>query len=142
MELSRPDPKRWLALALLCAAQFIVILDTSIIGVALPMTVMIMVVMVGFSGRLIGRFGPKAKLIIGLLLMGAALLLFANLPPEGSFWVNVLPASLLAALGMGFAYIPATMSGMSGAKPEETGLGLVPTSSRIEQGARSHLEVA
>ena len=36
MELSRPDPKRWLALALLCAAQFIVILDTSIIGVALP----------------------------------------------------------------------------------------------------------
>ena len=31
-----PDPKRWAALALLCAAQFIVILDTSIIGVALP----------------------------------------------------------------------------------------------------------
>ena len=30
------DPKRWKALALLCAAQFIVILDTSIIGVALP----------------------------------------------------------------------------------------------------------
>lgn len=36
MQISRPDPKRWLALALLCAAQFIVILDTSIIGVALP----------------------------------------------------------------------------------------------------------
>jgi len=32
----RPDPKRWWALALLCTAQFIVILDTSIIGVALP----------------------------------------------------------------------------------------------------------
>lgn len=32
--MERPDPKRWLALALLCAAQFIVILDTSIIGVA------------------------------------------------------------------------------------------------------------
>jgi MFS family permease len=31
-----PYPKRWLALALLCASQFIVILDTSIIGVALP----------------------------------------------------------------------------------------------------------
>lgn len=83
----------------------------------LPMTVMIMVVMVGFSGRLIGRFGPKANLILGLLLMGAALLLFANLPTDGSFWVNVLPASLLAALGMALAYIPATMSGMSGAKP-------------------------
>lgn len=36
MSLPDPDPKRWIALALLCAAQFIVILDTSIIGVALP----------------------------------------------------------------------------------------------------------
>ena len=36
MTLSTLDPKRWKALALLCAAQFIVILDTSIIGVALP----------------------------------------------------------------------------------------------------------
>ena len=36
MSLPNPDPKRWKALALLCAAQFIVILDTSIIGVALP----------------------------------------------------------------------------------------------------------
>lgn len=99
----------------------------------LPMTVMIMVVMVGFSGRLIGRFGPKANLIIGMLLMGAALLLFANLPTDGSFWVNVLPASLLAALGMALAYIPATMSGMSGAKPEETGLasGLINTTYQV-----------
>src|SRR5512146_670686 len=36
MSLPDPDPQRWKALALLCAAQFIVILDTSIIGVALP----------------------------------------------------------------------------------------------------------
>ncbi len=36
MALPTLDPKRWRALALLCAAQFIVILDTSIIGVALP----------------------------------------------------------------------------------------------------------
>lgn len=28
--------KRWMALAVLCAAQFMVIMDTSIIGVALP----------------------------------------------------------------------------------------------------------
>jgi EmrB/QacA subfamily drug resistance transporter len=99
----------------------------------LPMTVMIMVVMVGISGRLIGRFGPKANLTIGLLLMGAALLMFANLPSDGSFWVNVLPASLLAALGMALAYIPATMSGMSGAKPEETGLasGIINTTYQV-----------
>lgn len=99
----------------------------------LPMTVMIMVVMVGVSGRVIGRFGSKAILIIGLLLMGAALLLFANLPTDGTFWVNVLPASLMAALGIALAYIPATMSGMAGAKPEETGLasGLINTTYQV-----------
>ena len=31
-----PDPRRWWALALLATAQFLVIMDTSIIGVALP----------------------------------------------------------------------------------------------------------
>ena len=31
-----PDPRRWPALGLLSVAQFLVILDTSIIGVALP----------------------------------------------------------------------------------------------------------
>ncbi|WP_433946707.1 MFS transporter [Paenibacillus sp. SN-8-1] len=34
--LSKADPKRWMGLALLCLANFMVIMDTSIIGVALP----------------------------------------------------------------------------------------------------------
>jgi MFS family permease len=34
--LSSPDPKRWIALILLCAAQFMVVLDASIVNVALP----------------------------------------------------------------------------------------------------------
>src|ERR671915_35884 len=31
-----PDPRRWLALALLAVAQFIVVLDASIMNIALP----------------------------------------------------------------------------------------------------------
>ena len=97
------------------------------------MTVTIMIVMVGFSGRLIGRFGVKPNLVLGLLLMGGALLMFAKLPLDGSFLMNVLPASVLAALGMALAYIPTTMAGMAGAKPEETGLasGLINTTYQI-----------
>ncbi len=33
---STPDPRRWWALAIIAVAQFVVIMDTSIIGVALP----------------------------------------------------------------------------------------------------------
>lgn len=99
----------------------------------LPMTVTIMIVMVGFSGKLIGRFGIKANIVLGLLAMGAALLLFTQVPAGGDYFANVLPASLLAALGIALAYIPVTMAGMSGARPEETGLasGLVNTTYQV-----------
>ena len=97
------------------------------------MTVTIMVIMVGLSGRLIGRFGIKANMVVGLLAMGGALVLLTQLPADGSYAANVLPASLLAALGMALAYIPATMAAMSAARPEETGLasGLVNTSYQV-----------
>ena len=36
MNPSIPDPRRWWALAIIAIAQFVVIMDTSIIGVALP----------------------------------------------------------------------------------------------------------
>ncbi|MBN9392331.1 MAG: MFS transporter [Chloroflexi bacterium] len=99
----------------------------------LPMTLAIMVLMVGMTARMVGRFGFKPNLVAGFLLLAAALVLLANAPANGSFVVNVLPASLLAALGMALTYIPATIAGMSGAKPEETGLasGLINSSYQI-----------
>ena len=99
----------------------------------LPMTLTIMVIMIGLSGRLIGRFGIKANVVAGLLAMGGALFLFTQLPASGNYFANVLPASLLAALGMALAYIPVTMAAMSSARPEETGLasGLVNTTYQV-----------
>ncbi len=99
----------------------------------LPMTITIMVVMVGLTGKLVAKFGFKPNLVIGLAILTISLLLFASAPANGSFLVNVLPASILGALGMSLAYIPGTMASMSGAKPEEMGLasGLVNTSYQI-----------
>lgn len=99
----------------------------------LPMTVTIMIVMVGFSGKLIVKLGIKANIVLGLFTMGGALVLFTQLPADGNYMTNVLPASLLAALGMALAYIPITMAGMSGARAEETGLasGLVNTTYQV-----------
>lgn len=99
----------------------------------LPMTITIMVVMVGITGKLVAKFGFKPNLIVGLVTLTISLLLFAAAPADGSFLANVLPASILGALGMSLAYIPGTMASMSGAKPEEMGLasGLVNTSYQI-----------
>jgi len=99
----------------------------------LPMTIAIMFLMVGVTGKLVAKFGFKTNLIAGLVALTASLLLFSTIPSDGTFLVNVLPASLLAAIGMSLAYIPGTIASMSGAKPEETGLasGLVNTSYQV-----------
>jgi MFS family permease len=100
----------------------------------LPMTVLIMILMVGLMGKMIAKFGFKFNLVLGLIALSASLFIFAgNTPIDGNFISHVLPASLLGALGMSLAYIPATMAAMSGAKPEEAGLasGLANTSYQI-----------
>ncbi len=87
------------------------------------MTILIMLFMVFNTGKLIGEAGVKANLVIGLIALGGSLFLFSgNTPVDGNFVTNVLPASLLGALGMSLAYIPATMAAMSGAKPGEPDL--------------------
>ncbi|WP_433946863.1 MFS transporter [Paenibacillus sp. SN-8-1] len=95
-------------------------------GVALlPMTILIAIFMIAVTGKLIAKFGMKANIIIGLTALGASLIVFSiNTPVNGGFLVNVLPASLLGALGMSLAYIPSMMTAMSGAKPEEAGFGV------------------
>lgn len=88
----------------------------------LPMTVIIMVLMVGFTGKLVAKFGFKSTLLAGLISLTASLILFTQVDANGSFLADVLPASILGAIGMSLAYIPGTIASMSGAKPEQTGL--------------------
>jgi len=99
----------------------------------LPMTLVIMVFMVKLTGPLIGRFGVKPVMVTGLLTLSGALWLLATLPADGSYLTSVLPASLIAALGMSLAYIPVTITGMGGAAPEDTGLasGLINTTYQV-----------
>lgn len=88
----------------------------------LPMTAIIMILMVGFTGKIVAKFGFKATLVAGLATLTLSLLAFTQVDANGSFLVHVLPASILGAIGMSLAYIPGTIASMSGAKPEETGL--------------------
>jgi EmrB/QacA subfamily drug resistance transporter len=99
----------------------------------LPMTVMIMIGMIALAPRLIGRFGPKAMTVAGLALLAVGMGWLAFVRPDGSFWVDVLPASLVAALGMSMAFIPSLGTALSAARPEEGGLasGIVNTSYQV-----------
>lgn len=99
----------------------------------LPMTVLIMIGMIALAPKAIARFGPKAMVVTGLGVLAAGLVYLSFIRPDGNFWVDVLPASLLAALGMSLAFIPSLGTAISSARPEEGGLaaGIVNTSYQL-----------
>ncbi len=99
----------------------------------LPMTATIMVLMVGVTARVVGRFGFKAPLVAGLLILAAGIGWLSLLPVDGSYLADILPATIVAASGMSIAYIPAMLAALSGVKPEESGLasGIVNTTYQV-----------
>lgn len=99
----------------------------------LPMTVTIMVLMVVVAPKVIARFGPKAPIVTGMLLLAAGMAGLSLVRADGTFAAGVLPASLIAAAGMALAFIPSLGTAISAAKPEEGGLasGIVNTSYQV-----------
>jgi EmrB/QacA subfamily drug resistance transporter len=99
----------------------------------LPMTLAIMFLMMMATEKVVGRIGPKAALVIGLGVLGLALMLFARMPVGGSFVADVLLPSLLGAVGMSLAYIPAMITSTAAARAEDGGLasGLVNTTYQV-----------
>lgn len=99
----------------------------------LPMTALIVIGMVALAPRLQARFGAKPLIVAGFALLAAGLGWLALARPDGSYVADVLPASLVAALGMALAFVPSLGTAIGAARPEETGVasGLVNTSYQI-----------
>jgi EmrB/QacA subfamily drug resistance transporter len=99
----------------------------------LPMTTFIMLGMIVVAPRFIVRFGPKRALVTGMTVLAVGLASLSLTRSTGSFWVDVLPASLIAAAGMSLAFIPSLGIALSSARPEEGGLasGIVNTSYQV-----------
>jgi MFS family permease len=108
-----PDPRRWKALGVLSLAQFIVILDTSIIGVALPTIqqhfsfsqadlqwifnayVIVFGALLLLGGRLSDIVGQKKIFIIGFVTLTIASVI-AGLAPSG---IVLILARVLQGIG-------------------------------------------
>ncbi|HEX6688692.1 MAG TPA: MFS transporter [Solirubrobacterales bacterium] len=104
------------------------------VGLAfLPATLVMGTLSLGYSEKLIMRFGPRAMLIPGMVLVGLALLLFARTPVDGSYLADVLPPMLLIGVGIGISFPSLMTLAMSGATPSDAGLasGVVNTSAQV-----------
>ena len=99
----------------------------------LPMTLLIMMLMVGVTERVVRRHGVRTVLTTGMAVLTIGLGLLSLVRSEGTFPRDVLAGSLIAALGMSLAYIPAMFAAVSGARPDQAGLasGIVNTSYQI-----------
>lgn len=99
----------------------------------LPMTILLMLFMTVITAKLLGRFGARPLIAGGLLVLALGLVWLSAVEPTGTFLVDVLPASLVAALGMSLAYIPAMMAAISRVPQEQAGLasGIVNTTYQV-----------
>jgi MFS family permease len=108
--------------------------DALEIGLAfLPVTVMIGTLSLGYSEKLIMRFGPRATLLPGLVFIASGLALFTQVPVDGEYVTDMLPSMLLFGTGAGLSF-PALMTlSMSGVEQSDAGLasGLVNTTLQV-----------
>ena len=99
----------------------------------LPLAVGI-IVSAGVASQLVTRLGFKLPLIAGMLLIAGGLVWFSQVPASGgSYAADVLGPSLLAAVGLGFSFVPVTIAAVTGTEPHEAGLasGLINTSQQV-----------
>jgi EmrB/QacA subfamily drug resistance transporter len=99
----------------------------------LPVSLVIGVLSLGFSARLNLRFGARAVLVPGMVLVALGLAWLTRAPVDGAYAVDVLPAMLLLGIGAGVSF-PALMTlAMSGASDADAGLasGLVNTTMQV-----------
>jgi len=84
----------------------------------------------GFSAKLVMRFGIRPPLAAGLLFAAIGSMLFARAPVDGTFLVDVLPPMILLGLGAGMAFNPVLLAAMGDVEQSEAGLasGIVNTS--------------
>ncbi|WP_329208725.1 MFS transporter [Streptomyces sp. NBC_00683] len=87
----------------------------------LPAAAVIGAVSLGVSARLNARFGERAVLLAGILLLIGALGLLTRIPVQAQYVTDLLPVMLLAA-GFGLALPALTALGMSGAGDDDAGL--------------------
>jgi len=93
------------------------------VGLAfLPSNLIMGAFSLGLSAKIVMRFGIRSPIVVGMSLIAVGLLLFARAPVDGSFLIDVLPATVIVGFGVGIAFNPVLLAAMSDVEPSETGL--------------------
>ncbi len=82
---------------------------------------------------LVTRLGIRLVLPAGLALSAVALVLFARLPVDGTYFSDLFPAFLISGVGLALAFVPISIGGLTGVRQADAGIasGLINTSQQI-----------
>jgi EmrB/QacA subfamily drug resistance transporter len=98
----------------------------------LPLALTI-IVAAGVASQLTTKIGFKPVLAAGMVFIAAGLLWFSQVPPDGTFLADILGPSILAAIGLGLAFVTSTIAAVSGVADHEAGLasGLINATQQV-----------
>jgi EmrB/QacA subfamily drug resistance transporter len=103
--------------------QLVLGYDPMQVGLAfLPSNIIMAAFSIGWSAKIVMRFGIRLPIMAGLLISSAGLALFAFSPVDGSFVAHVLPGMVLLGVGCGMALTPVMLAAMNDVAPAESGL--------------------
>ncbi len=102
-------------------------------GVTFLATAGTTVIWAGVAQALTTRYGPRPVIVTGMLVLAVALAWYTQIPVDGHYWPDLLPAYVVFALGLAFAFVPVSIAAFLQVESHEAGLasGLLNTSQQI-----------
>src|SRR5438093_8395290 len=102
-------------------------------GVTFLATAGTTVIWAGVAQGLTTKFGPRPVIVIGLIVLAASMGWYTQIPVDGHYWPDLLPAYITFALGLAFAFVPVTIAALAQVAPRDAGLasGLINTNQQI-----------
>lgn len=85
------------------------------------------------ASRLVGRIGARPFLVLGPVISAVGMLSLGRLQPDSSYALGIALPVALAIFGVSIGFVPLTLIGSSGVRPQDAGLasGLLNTSNQI-----------
>lgn len=74
------------------------------------------------ASALVSRYDPRYLAGFGGILAGAGMVWFTRLTVDSGYWSGLLPGILVMSIGMGFLFIPFTLTATHGVSKDESGI--------------------
>ncbi|GJF35104.1 MFS transporter [Kitasatospora sp. NE20-6] len=102
----------------------------------LPLGVVIVAVAKFAAGPLVGRWGVRAVVTVGMLIQAVGVLLYLGVGANSSYAAVMLPGIILHGIGNGLVYPTVNIAGVSGVADERQGVaaGLITASYQVGAG--------